>query len=70
MGKPYYRAAVIMAKKLNEMALDEFDDLDTLRHCVYELWKRMLPGTPFPQDADVLRRRYNQDPEIKIVQSA
>ena len=64
MGMPYKRAALLIAAEINNTAMDNFDDLDVDRLAVYELWKRTFPGVPFPHDADVLRRRYDKDPDI------
>lgn len=70
LGMPYKRVALIMAKKINEMALDNFDDLDTERHAMFLLWRQLFKDEPFPRDADVLRRRFDLDPNLKSVQSA
>lgn len=70
LGQPYKRAALLMADKINETSMEIFDDLDVYRLAVYEFWKRIYPGVPFPKDADVLRRRYDVDPGVKSVQSA
>lgn len=64
LGAPYKKIALMLAKKFNETALADFDDLDVIRHALYELWKRAYPDLPFPADADNLRRRYDKDPEI------
>jgi len=64
MGAAYKRIALRIAKKINETSLVNFDDLDTIRHALYELWKRAYPGEPFPADADNLRKRYDKDLEI------
>lgn len=71
-GKPYQRVLLLLAEEINKSAMETFDDLDAGRLAVYELWKRVFPDKPFPKDADVLRRRFDLDPEIKIktVQSA
>ena len=67
LGQPYKPVLDALAAKLNEDAMVEFDDLDVLRHSVYEMWKRAYPDVPFPADADVLRKRYYKD--VNIVQS-
>lgn len=61
-GAPYKRALLQIAAKLNETSMNEFDDLGAGRHAVYELWKRVFPGVPFPPDADILRTPYHKDP--------
>jgi len=62
MGKPYERAALLIAAELNKKGMYEFDALSTERHAVYELWKRVFKDIPFPADADVLRTPYHKDP--------
>ena len=64
MGAPYKRAALLIAAEINKTSMETFCDLDTERHAVYELWKRVFPNVPFPRDADILRRRYDRDPGI------
>lgn len=68
MGKPYEYVFQRIADKLNETSMNKFSDMTAARHCAFEMWKRMFPGEPFPNDADNLRVRYYADPEI--VQSA
>lgn len=64
LGMPYKRVALLIAEKINETSLEVFDDLDIERMALAELWKRVFPQTPFPNDAEVLRRRYDKDPNI------
>lgn len=64
MGEPFKKAMLLIADALNETALMEFDDLAVGRHAVYELWKRVFPGKPFPPEADILRTPYHKDPGV------
>lgn len=69
-GMPYKRVALLMAAEINKTSMEKFDDLDIQRMADYELWKRIFPNVPFPKDADLLRRRYDLDPNVESVQSS
>ena len=64
VGYPYKTVFIKMAQELTKTSLNDFDDLATLRHAGYELWKRIFLDTPFPPDADILRTQYHKDPNI------
>jgi hypothetical protein len=69
MGEPFEYVGWRLAEKLNEMSMDNFDDLAAHRRADYELWKRILPDESFPKDAAKLLKRFDIDPNFKIVQS-
>ena len=62
VGLPYKPALLLIARELNRTSLNNFSDLGALRHCVFEYWKIVFPGVPFPKDADALRTQYHRDP--------
>ena len=68
LGEPNKHVAQKIARKINETSMQNWKDLDVCRLALYELYKRAFPDEPFPNDALVLLKRYDADPEI--VQSA